>query len=170
MKYYEINGALDPNVRGKLVQNVISTLIVDKSYSISSNVMSELADAIVSLFPTEAKESYFLITQTKKRKVCSGKLYDRYKNYKYFLSKCNKQSSSPKSMTRENFLIAAPTEEDDGKILWLKHNTSPWDKVVQLWDETAHIRVRKNNSEGCLNSIVKEWPPLKQPEGYTLVR
>ena len=172
IKYYHSNNSLTPKLRAQLVQATISALIDDNSKSMTSQTISELADTIISLFPTESKETYYLVTNTKTRRVCSGKLYDRYKNQKYFLKQCDSSSSAVGECSSSAQSLSSTesiSDNDLSNVLWLKNNNGPLHKVQDLWKKTTHIRAAKNKQSGTLSSIIQEWPALNEPEGYTLV-
>jgi hypothetical protein len=58
-------------------------------------------------------------------------------------------------------------------VTWLKNNKEPWPDVVSHWAATSGLRVGSVESGGpttTVEDVFKNWPPLSQPLGYTLVR
>lgn len=71
--------------------------------------------------------------------------------------------------TENNFIVL-----DDGliyleEIQWLKNNIEPWDIVVEKWQHSSKNRLKYYKSLDSIESILINFPVLKQPLGYTLV-
>lgn len=55
-------------------------------------------------------------------------------------------------------------------LQWLKHNSEPWNDVVEHWEASRLARM-KDMAEWKENVqlFFTKWSILKQPQGYTLV-
>ena len=169
LKHYAEHRELLPSHQDIVVRAIMESLVEDERSSLSSTVMMDVANAVVELFPSENRDTYYFISHDGKRKRYAGKVFNRYKNHKLILSKWLK-SSSGRSHDVNEPVNCGPTDEEVKKTIWLKHHISPWNQVTQYWTETTNVRVSKNRKEGSLDSIVANYPALKTDLGYQLVR
>lgn len=64
-------------------------------------------------------------------------------------------------------------DEDIKKTLnWLKINQAPWEIVLEKWSLTSkhRLQVLMKSSDKILSNIFEEWPLLKHPYGYKLIK
>jgi hypothetical protein len=55
-------------------------------------------------------------------------------------------------------------------LLWLKNNVDPWKSVEEKWADTADHRLNRIQcGKGEIADYFKDFPALKQSQGYTLV-
>lgn len=66
-------------------------------------------------------------------------------------------------MISEEELLAAKT--------WLSHYSEPWTKVLNLWTQTAPNRLKQLDitTDIEITDILKDWPAMKHPVGWTQV-
>lgn len=163
IEFYKINGCLDARMRNLVTGYLISCLVTCIESSLKSTTMAKIAEYIERMFPTESKETYFLLSKNSNKVIYSGKLYCKYKNHRHFLltaSKCIHESSIEPELPIST--------EENSKVNWLCNNTVPFEKVTKLWKETFAIRRRKNGSEHIKN-ITYDFPALKLENGFMLV-
>jgi len=70
-------------------------------------------------------------------------------------------------------IIFLVNNEDVQKALdWLKINQAPWEIVLEKWYLTSKYRLQilMKSSDKKLNNIFEEWPLLKHPYGYKLIK
>jgi hypothetical protein len=66
-------------------------------------------------------------------------------------------------------LTVLPDETFEANKQWFKHSSEPWPKVLEAWEATSAIRVQEaRQSDRRIAQTLKEWPRLKDPNGYTL--
>ena len=164
--HYKDQKSLTAQHRNQIVRLIMDKIIEDSSYSLSPKVMSQIADIIVEIFPTESKSAYLLATKNGKRIIYGGKLAYRYKNQKNFLKVCARRSE----LENEQNKTKEAKDKTSTKELWLKFHTEPWNTVLSYWKDTSDLRVNGNASEGSIAVLVQQWPALKHELGYMLVR
>jgi len=80
LKYFELNKTLSSTLRNKMTHLIISHCL-KKSYNkkISTLTLGNLSEHIVELFPTESKETYYILYKKEGKKVTTnrGKLWDK---------------------------------------------------------------------------------------------
>lgn len=53
---------------------------------------------------------------------------------------------------------------------WLAHYSHPWTQVLAHWEQTGPNRLKQFEDDTLtIGDILKDWPSLKHPLGYTLV-
>lgn len=58
-------------------------------------------------------------------------------------------------------------------LAWLKNSSDPWDMVEDFWNVTRSYRIQEEINSKTKKSVgdyMKDFPCLKKPSGYTLVR
>lgn len=78
-------------------------------------------------------------------------------------------------LAKEYYIIVIflVSNEDVKRALnWLKINQAPWEIVLEKWSLTFKYRLRvlTTSSDKTLNNIFEEWPLLKHPYGYKLIK
>lgn len=172
LESYDKNDTVDlsPMMQDTIVQIIMDNLVYSKNTSIKYNEFDELANIISEIFPGICKESLFSGKMNNKKKIPVGKLYYRYVNNKTFLRHLDAKKKGDSSQTKEAVSrVFEPNISDLEKKLWLKHNNSPWNEVLSKWEKTADMR-KSSNMSANLESLINEWPLLKQEQGYTLVK
>ena len=157
---YETKKELDPTSRKMLVRIIIDG-ILNRHCTVNSKMFASLSNSIIILFPTEKSEMYYFQRNTGKRLIKGGKLIDRYRNQKKFLSR---NSSANVTLDVEDNAV-----KDNEKVVWLKTSVSPWSKVLQYWNDTRDVRFTERLSPSPAYKMVESWPILKNDIGYTLV-
>ncbi|KAL4718864.1 hypothetical protein ACJJTC_011323 [Scirpophaga incertulas] len=147
LKFYKTNGHLNTTKRNQLTDIIIKHIYTN---IVNSKITYEdynfLAAKIITLFPKEAIGTYFAHPIKKRDSlngrsiVARGKLVDKVRNlYKYGDRKRAVNSGSeniPPSKTQRLDLNALHSQD----VLWLKHNSEPWNEVLEKWKNTFHIR------------------------------
>lgn len=162
-EYYKNNGYLNSKMRSLLVSSVISSLVASLEYSLPTTTIESLSDHIVSTFPNECKESYFLITKQGSKHVYSGRLYTKYKNHRQVLLSAKKIESPHSKITKPE-----PSDDIKKKLLFLKNSISPWKDICSAWEDTRTVRLENNNCSSLM-SITEMYPAIKQKDGFMLV-
>lgn len=127
---------------------------------------TEAANEIVSLFPGELKETYFIpyiSNKTGLRQPARGKLWSRYVNVKAALRVANQNiiKQDPPMMIEEN-------AEEDTDLLFLHTATEPYPRIMQAWEKTVEKR-RKIYRDCKIEKIFEDFPCLKTEYGLQLV-
>lgn len=162
---YQRNGKILPTERRKLVHLIIDGLM-ERQLSVSRDILSEVADEIIDIFPTESKNVYFFCFYNGKRRISSGKLVDRYRNQRHYL---RKNALIPEPIVNSIKAPVVVTEPVKNKVLFLQHSIEPWDKVCKYWKETVAVREDQRLAEESAYSFLEKWPALKHNLGYVLV-
>ncbi|KAG8190060.1 hypothetical protein JTE90_023032 [Oedothorax gibbosus] len=145
ISFYEKAGYLDRNNRNKLASVIISLELEDNlDKRISSERFLELREAIIKIFPTETKETWYTPYQNvaNERKInARGKLLDLYHNNRKNLIK---SGLIAKRGYTENFSTLKPDETADesvaDKLDWLSKSGVPYEKAYLYWKETVEVR------------------------------
>ncbi|XP_066595383.1 uncharacterized protein [Prorops nasuta] len=182
LSYYKTNKILDRKTRNILVETVISTIINDLQGRLKNSDFQQLAREIITLFPTENPDTYYIapipkkLSKTKKSVTARGKLVDKYRNklrkYKVLSGETEESGTfNDASINEEELECDNVNREVEESIFWLKKNQAPWELVLKHWNTTKSFRQKKiRNSENAkINDIIEEWNILRHPNGYQLV-
>lgn len=167
MQAYEQNQSFEPAERQRLVHLIVDG-VMEVHTSINKSMFDLLSELIVELFPNETIHCYFVPAKTCKEN-CKGKLPDRYRNQKRFISKYMKSNKQAVTNNVESALDVSVDEEMQNKIGWLQISCEPWNKVMEYWKATSVVRLRDIQTPGLANRALEKWPALKHDLGYTLV-
>lgn len=150
------------------------------------------ANLIKELFPGERTTTYYIPACTTASGAvlqARGKLVHQVLNKRRRLQqfgtltskrkKSRQESPTPSSSSSSRPLSVLICEsytfdenvEDD--LQWLRNSSEPWSLVETKWKNTLKFRIMHlhNNHNGqTLESYMNEYPALKKPQGYTLVR
>ncbi|XP_048514049.1 uncharacterized protein LOC125501699 [Athalia rosae] len=181
LSIYEIRKDFDESTRRKLVDLIITSLLsktdpLNQPIQYKNHHFDELANKIIGLFPSETKEIYYVAPHTEgsQQKISKGKLVDAYRNRLRQLKKAGlhrgrkrkieETEGESDSIDTENKRVCTVHQD------WLRHNTAPWESVVEHWNASRALRQSDfHKAIGNVNSIIEAWPVVKQPLGYTLL-
>lgn len=163
IRLYNEKCSFDSKDRRVLVELIVDALL-DRHSSVRSDMLREVAQEIVSIFPYESIEIYFSYNPTISKNP-RGKLVDKYKAERGY----RKRNTSQESSKVGNCSAICDSPEVLENIKWLQHSQEPWDKVQSLWLKTFDSRKFDFASTQTLPQIFKKWPLLKHRAGYTLV-
>ncbi|KAK4877024.1 hypothetical protein RN001_009530 [Aquatica leii] len=123
-------------MRDKLVKVIIENEVAnDVDERISTERFGMLSNEIVSIFPTEIKETYFSFSFKRKKdgtwaKIGSGKLYRKFYNNRRDMRHSGLLPSKLcSSQSNQTIPIG---DADDNELAWLKNAVEPWTDVVRL--------------------------------------
>jgi len=167
MAYYNKNKELPPAYQDIIVQIIMDRIVLSANCTMKGNIMQNLADIIISIFPTEPAHVYYSDRMTPKKKIACGKLYCKYVNMKNLLRKCCTDNdkisvSEPYSITKCEY------QSDD--ILWLQQNSEPWEEVLRRWRSSFQSRITSMTAQQDISSLINAWPLYKHAHGHVLVR
>lgn len=76
-----------------------------------------------------------------------------------------------KFITNFHYYVALDSEIRSSKI-WLNMNVTPWESVQLHWEKTRDLRIAdiKDPKHKIVGTIVENWPILKHPDAYTLIK
>ncbi|KAL0116377.1 hypothetical protein PUN28_009771 [Cardiocondyla obscurior] len=167
---FKNNNKLNFRTRNYLSEIIINyELKDDLDKRLSPERLNLIANKIIELFPTEAKETYIDIDNT--NKICitgKGKLYNKWYNKRRELAKLSLIPSGRKGK-QKGLKRAREKIENNDAILWLKNSSQPWFKVLQNWQETSGQR----RNELLINNIsvgqyMAQYPALLNEKGLLL--
>ncbi|KAL0124106.1 hypothetical protein PUN28_006124 [Cardiocondyla obscurior] len=174
--HFTTYGSLNNNVRKVLANDIINN---ELSSNIHARMPSEridfLAKEIVKLFPSETEVMWKGAYGGKSRRETSvgrGLLLQTYYSIRRKLRKCGvlaKESSACAS--RESVSDVEPDDDTDAdNIQWLKNNSKPWKKVLELWEKTNNMRLRFLKKDAiAVHDYMDSYPALKHANGYLLL-
>lgn len=141
------------------------------NFSMRADKFNAAAEEIISLFPGEMKETYFMPYASPKtglRRPARGKLWSRYVNVKAALRIANQNiMESPESESCDS--VQAISEDIESEILFLKSATEPYPRVLSAWESTFNVRRRRFKDCG-IDQVLDTFPCLKMSYGAELVR
>ncbi|XP_068902975.1 uncharacterized protein [Tenebrio molitor] len=175
---------LSPKCQGYLTNIVICNFFdIDINVRLTNDILSQVANAIVELFPKECKEVYFSApvpkrySKTNTAGIARGKLVDKNRNMLQFLRKC-KMLSKKDTSEDDNGGSGDESHVDLDDVMrsadWLKNNCEPFESVLAHWKKSFQLRKKfsspnPNNDPITISSIYDDWPILKLSTGYLLI-
>jgi len=71
-----------------------------------------------------------------------------------------------------NVCLGLKDDEYKDAVSWLQIFTEPFNRVQELWNQTAQGRLSFIHGDDVpsLADILKMWPRISDPKGYLLVR
>ncbi|KAB0790540.1 hypothetical protein PPYR_15061, partial [Photinus pyralis] len=183
LNYYAAHKQLDNTQRSRLVDIITKHLYTHIiNYRLKGDDYILLAAKIISLFPTEATGTYYVSpikknqSRTGKSIAAKGRLVSKVSN---LVSICGEASPVRKRKAGQNcseenvFKRPTPIQENlenHEDIVWLKHNTEPWDVVVEKWSTTFGIRRNtERDAPGTVADFINRWPILKDLRSDVLI-
>ncbi|XP_043662744.1 uncharacterized protein LOC122626519 isoform X2 [Drosophila teissieri] len=183
-----IRSLLSENEHGKALLNKNTLLEVDRVWLINAIVeeainnyilikvcdFPKLVEEICYVFPNEKTNKDFYYINRTKYKNPTGKLYSRYKNKRYQLSKDNclgrKQNLISGSSIQSHRSIPTEVDEAVAKSLKaiLKRDCADWHDVCLKWKQTFHIRQKDLNQLSAAD-FLKAWPRLCHAQAPELI-
>ncbi|XP_071576013.1 uncharacterized protein [Temnothorax nylanderi] len=147
----------------------------------NNEIAKGISERIVKIFPSEAEGTYFIQgkrkidTLDKKSIAAKSKLMSCWRNRKYALSKLKDKfiEEHDDVDNPDDLLDNDVNKEDIEKALnWLKVNQASWEIVLEKWSLTSKYRLQilMKSSDKILSNIFKDWPLLKHPYGYKLIK
>ena len=146
--------------RNHLVRICIDSL-VESHDKLRNDHLEKLADKIVELFPLESKGVYYIPPNLAK-KMSNGKLVDRYRNVRRVIN-------SGKKEEEKDGIVSALDDKMKDNLLYLKHNTTPWAKIKDLWEATHNIRIKEMDKGLNVKDIFLKWKCLSSELGWELL-
>ncbi|XP_052126308.1 uncharacterized protein LOC127749995 [Frankliniella occidentalis] len=172
--HYKANKGLDHYSRDLLCSQVLfKELENDFNKKFERVNYYTMATEIVTLFPTESKETWYDVVKKGNSSTVQGRLRYKYYSIRRGLLKsqlilgCNEEN--PDATAHATFTDLSE-DADDPSFMWLLENYQPWDEVIEKWQET-HLRRKKHlllTKE--LFYYIDKFPALKQPLGWKLLR
>lgn len=167
---YTNKKCLTSEERGILVASIIDGLL-DRHDKVSKEVLIELSENIVEMFPTEAKSTYYHYNKDESRNA-RGKIHDRYHNERAARRRRLKQASAQgneEGAASHQEVTAEIDSTQASKMNWLRYSSEPWPTVVEYWVDTHQIRIKETKEEAPLQTFISKWPTLQNPNGHALV-
>ncbi|XP_071626784.1 uncharacterized protein [Temnothorax longispinosus] len=176
--HFHINECLNNDMRKMLADEIINKeLSIDINARISTERVEFLTKEVIKLFPSEIEALWKgAYGQGKNRRETSagrGMLIQRYYNIRRKLRKCGILSKESSQRAHVEELVTSDEEFDDNvddDVQWLKNNSKPWAKVLELWDKTSKNRLESLKKKGTAVHVYMDlFPALKTPNGYLLL-
>ncbi|XP_050058606.1 uncharacterized protein LOC126550678 [Aphis gossypii] len=169
--YYKINNRFNDNIRSLLVDAIIS-YIITKKMTMSVNLADYIGDQIVSMFPSEVKDTYFMKYESNKNP--KGKLYAKFYNSMRFLKSTGLVTSNVKNIdkpnSRKHSMHFEPEKDISYIVDQIKNDTScPFPEVERNWKATTKFRLNEIQKAISTSDIINEWNSFTLPLGYRLV-
>ncbi|XP_070074126.1 uncharacterized protein [Drosophila takahashii] len=166
--FYRTNKSLEQRQR-KAICGIICDFLVNHKIEWQPKKFDQVAVDIVSLFPTEVKETYYLPIKNKK---AGGLLYARYRNT---VSKNRSlvEESIIESDDDSNSLAEEDIDSVSYSMIWLQCNSDDTANLAEIyrhWENTFKKRTEQLVSETSLKEILTAWPILKQSFGAELLK
>ena len=158
---YQSSKTLSNTDRARLVDAIING-VLDRHCSVKKEMLQDISEDFVQIFPTEDKSVYFSYDKNVSKNA-QGKL-----PYKYHNEKSRRKLNESQD---EKVSTCSPTLDQDllDKKEWLKFNNDPWDKVTMYWKDTHEIRILGSHMEGPVFNYIENWPILKNTKAHLLV-
>ncbi|XP_052120405.1 uncharacterized protein LOC127748901 [Frankliniella occidentalis] len=171
--YYKANQTLDHYTRDLLCTQLLFKELEDNfNKEFTRDEWSALADEIVTLFPTESKETWYDVVHSGNKSTVQGRL--RYKYYSIrrglissLLVTTNSQELSSNNESTSFGDLGDDTEDE--AFMWLLTNSEPWDQVEIKWEETRLRRKRHLHLCEYAHVYFEKFPLLRQPLGWKLI-
>ncbi|KAF0713362.1 C2H2-type domain-containing protein, partial [Aphis craccivora] len=165
--YYKINNRFNDNIRSLLVDAIIS-YIITKKMTMSVNLVDYIGDQIVSMFPSEVKDTYFIKYESNKNP--KGKLYAKFYNSMRVLKPTGLVTSNVKNIdkpnSRKHSMHLEPEKDISYIVDQVKNDTScPFSEV----EPTTKFRLNEIQKAISTSDIINEWNSFTLPLGYRLV-
>ncbi|XP_026290971.2 uncharacterized protein LOC113215549 [Frankliniella occidentalis] len=172
LSFYEANSHLDEYSRSVLCTQVLyKELEDDFNRQFTRDDYDKIADAIVTLFPAEDKETWYSVVQKENSSTIQGRLRYRYYSLRRgLISSQLIQVPQPQAEAGVNGNLPDLGDDlQDPSFVWLCHNTSPWTEVRAKWEETRLRRLRFLALNKQLFSYFEKFPAIKENLGWELV-
>ncbi|XP_070142334.1 uncharacterized protein [Drosophila kikkawai] len=147
----------------KELSRVIIEYFLARKIQPKQNLLEDVSNQIVQLFPSETTETYFIKNKGKKP---GGLLYSHFYNLKAKFCAREKISENVENLPPNSY--ADEGKADVGRT-WLKLNVEPFDAVLKYWQLTFQWRTSFLKSETNLSTILEELPILYESFGYVLI-
>lgn len=135
-------------------------------FRLKTEHFTEATKEIISLFPGELKETYFIPYTSHKtglRQPARGKLWSRYVNVKAALRVANQNI-----IKQDPPIVCEVNAEEDADLVFLHTATEPYPRILQAWERT--VEIRKRMYRDCkIEKIFQDFPCLKTEYGIQLV-
>jgi hypothetical protein len=185
-------GTLDGDAARNLLVSIIATEILNEHTNspIVGSIYFKWANLIKELFPGERITTYYIpacTTASGANLQAGGKLVAKVLNKRRRLQQLGALTTKRKRSRNESFDVTSPStrpkpdsieietlfEDVEDDLQWLRNSSEPWSLVEMKWTRTFQHRRRVllgNDKDQTLESYTTEYPALKKPHGYTLVR
>ena len=148
-------------------RNRVSEALIDglmeRHYTVKATMLSDLADGIVKVFPTESKELYYCPKQGG-AKTPRGKLYFRYNNE----VTRRKRRNSHKKLDAPAADIQEISPEAQTAFNLLKYSHETWGEVETNWALSRSLR-KVDLKKMQLAEFIEKWIILKNQRSFSLV-
>ena len=153
---------LENSDRNRVSEALIDGLM-ERHYTVKSSMLSDLADGIVKVFPTEAKELYYCPKQGG-AKTPREKLFFRYNNE----VTQRKRRYSHKKLIASADEIQEVSPEAQTAFNLLKYSHETWQDVEANWTMSRSLR-KADLKKMQLADLIEKWVVLKNQRSFTLV-
>ncbi|XP_058466486.1 uncharacterized protein LOC131439463 isoform X1 [Malaya genurostris] len=152
----------------KLVVNTVAQFHLSLGRKTTAEIINDLSDVIICVFPKESKETYYLPKAG--RSNPGGKLFSRINYIKQSeRQRANKEAAHIASIIEDDSKSLELTTEEESAVQWLNQNISPWSTVLTLWEISFRARKQYLKQSNRVQQLINEYPQLQEEFGYQLL-
>ncbi|XP_066586370.1 uncharacterized protein [Prorops nasuta] len=151
---------LTPSDRSKICHLIIDKLLCE-CQKIKSEEFVEWSAEVVSIFKYEKTSTYYVPSNSKVKRLATGKLWDKYNNLKKYLREQEKYKKLD-----ENHIEKSDSECSENAILVLRTIQPDDTNLINIWKDTFKIR----SGEISISKYYDEYPILKTSIGAILLQ